>query len=146
MSGAHASQKQPQHVSLRLLVIVTTIVFLVVAAAAGFFAMQFFALKSSPEVTDDETSRLIINKVEGIYMLPEGQPTVAKVQDTEKLNGQAFFEKAENGDYLVIYSEAKLALLYREGANKLVNVGPISVSDTAAQEAASDPAAKIDGN
>lgn len=132
-------KRQPQQVSLRWLVIITSIVFIIVAVAAGFFAMQFFALKSSPEVADDEVSKRIISKVESIYMLPEGQPTVAKVQDKEKLNGQVFFEKAEDGDYLVIYSDAKLALLYREDTDKLVNVGPISVSD-AIQGAASDSA------
>ena len=130
-------KKQPHHVSLRWLIIITSIVFVIVAAMAGFFAMQFFALKSNPEVADDEASKRIISKVENIYMLPEGEPTVATVQDKEKLNGQAFFDKAENGDYLVIYSDAKLALLYRENANKLVNVGPISVNDTV-QEATSD--------
>lgn len=131
-------RNQPHPVSLRWLIIVVAIVFVVVAVAAGFFALQFFALKSNPEIADDETSKRIISKVEGIYLLPEGQPTVAKVQDKEKLTGQAFFDKAENGDYLVIYSDAKLALLYREEANKLVNVGPISVSDSV-PDAATDP-------
>lgn len=131
-------RNQPHPVSLRWLIIVVAIVFVVVAVAAGFFALQFFALKSNPEIADDEASKRIISKVENIYMLPEGQPTVAKVQDKDKLNGQVFFDKAENGDYLVIYSDAKLALLYREEANKLVNVGPISVSDSV-PDAATDP-------
>lgn len=127
MSGLRVSHKQPHHVSLRLLVIVVVAVFLVVVATAGFFAMQFFSLKS--EGTDDETTKRVVSKVESLYVLPEGEPTVAKVQDKEKLAQQSFFSQAKNGDYVLIYSDAKLALLYREEINKLVNVGPIALGD-----------------
>jgi hypothetical protein len=139
MSGAHMIQKQPQHVSLRTLIIVVTIVFIIVIAAAGFFAMQFFALKSDSNIADDETTQRIIGKVDGLYVLPEGQPTVARVEDKDKLGSQAFFAQVQNGDYLVVYSEAKLALLYREAVNKLVNVGPIAL-DNALPDGMTDPA------
>jgi hypothetical protein len=68
--------------------------------------------------------------VSQLYAVPgDEQPTVAQVQDKEKLKDQSFFSKAENGDYILIYTNNKLALLYREKEDKLINVGPVSISD-----------------
>ena len=122
-------RKQPHHTSLRWLVIVAIIVLVVVAMAAIFFAGQFFATQSNSKTADDATRERILSKVENLYMLPEGTPTVALVQNKDQLSGQTFYDKVENGDYLVIYDQAKLALVYRETANKLVNVAPIALGD-----------------
>jgi len=122
--------KQPHHTSLRWLVIIALVVFVIVAMAAIFFAGQFFATQSSNSKTaDDATKERILSKVENLYMLPEGTPTIALVQNKAQLSGQAFYDKVENGDYLVIYDQAKLALIYREAVNKLVNVAPIALGD-----------------
>lgn len=113
----------------KIILIVAAAVFVVLAAVAGFFAWQFFTLKSNPSKENDETIAKVTAEVGNLYMLPSEKPTVAQVQDKEKLKDQAFFAKAENGDYILIYSEAKLALLYRQKDRKLVNVGPITISD-----------------
>jgi hypothetical protein len=105
------------------------VVLVIVAIAAIFFATQFFASQSTPKTADDATKQRILSKVENLYMLPEGTPTVAQVQNKDQLSGQAFYEKVENGDYLVVYDQAKLALIYREAADKLVNVAPIALGD-----------------
>jgi hypothetical protein len=118
----------------KIIIIVAAAIFVVLAAVAGFFAWQFFSLKSSPNKENDETIAKITGEVGNIYMLPSEKPTVAQVQDKEKLKDQAFFAKAENGDYILIYSEAKLALLYRQKDRKLVNVGPITISDQDAKQ------------
>lgn len=91
--------------------------------------MQFFALKPDPGGLDKEITERVISSVGKLYVLPEGEPTVAKVEDKDKLNGQSFFSQAKNGDFVLIYTEAKLALLYREGLDKLVNVGPIAIDE-----------------
>lgn len=91
----------------------------------GFFAWNYFNDKD--DNSDSAVSQKIIEKVSQLYVIPDGEePTVAQIKDKEKLNGQSFFDKATNGDYLLVYTDSKLALLYREEANKLVNVGPIS--------------------
>lgn len=56
-------------------------------------------------------------------------PTIADITDKDKLKDQAFFKDAENGDQLLLFSKAKVAMLYRESTNKLINVGPIALSD-----------------
>jgi hypothetical protein len=65
--------------------------------------------------------------VSKLYYLPKDEkPTVAQIEDKSKLEGQSFFTGAQNGDYLLVYTNAKIALLYREHDNKLVNVGPVN--------------------
>lgn len=110
--------------------IVGAVIILALAAAAGYFFWQYNNLKNNPNAAAQETTQRLVAKVNQLYVLPgDEQPTVAQVQDKEKLKDQAFFNKAENGDYILIYTNAKLALLYREKDNKLINVGPVTISD-----------------
>ena len=62
-------------------------------------------------------------------------PTLASVTDKTKLKDQPFFKDAENGDQILIFPQAKKAIIYRESTNKLINVGPIAITtDTAAKQ------------
>jgi len=140
MNSGHVMRKQPHHTSLRWLVIIALVVFVIVAMAAIFFVGQFFATQSNSKTADDATRERIISKVENLYMLPEGTPTIALVQNKDQLSGQTFYDKVENGDYLVIYDQAKLALVYREAINKLVNVAPIALGDPFQDKDSQQPA------
>jgi hypothetical protein len=85
---------------------------------------------TDPKDNAATTSR-IITKVGELYDLPKSEePTVAAIQDKTKLANQEFFNKAVNGDYLLVYTEAKLALLYREDIDKLINVGHVNMDTT----------------
>lgn len=77
-----------------------------------------------------ETSERIIDKVSNLYLVPESEePTVAVIQDKDKLGNKEFFKQAQNGDYLLVYPDGKIALVYREQDNKLINAGPVSIGD-----------------
>lgn len=120
--------------------IIGAVVVLALAAAAGFFYWQYTNLKNNPNAVAQETTARLVGKVSKLYVLPnDEQPTVVQVQDKEKLKDQQFFTKAENGDYLLIYTNAKLALLYREKEDRLVNVGPINISDKAEEAKNTQP-------
>jgi hypothetical protein len=116
--------------------VVGAVLVVAIAAAAVFFFMQYKNLKDNPDAAAQETTQRLVGEVGKLYALPGDEtPTVALVQDKDKLKDQSFFAKAENGDYILIYTNSKLALLYREKDNKLINVGPVSISgqgDTAA--------------
>ena len=118
----------------RLIIILGAVVFVVIAAAAGYYFWQYMNLKNDPDLVNklnQETTSRITAAVGRFYALPtDEQPTIAKIQDKAKLKDQVFFKNAENGDYILIYTKAKLALLYRENQNKLINVGPVTISDT----------------
>lgn len=120
----------------KIIMIVVAVLFLLMALAAGFFFWKWLQLKNNPDEAAEETTKQVVAEVGKIYELPTGEePTVAKVQDKDKLSSQQFFEAAKNGDYILIYSEKKLALLYRQEDKKLINVGPIAMTPQEGAEA-----------
>ena len=66
----------------------------------------------------------LVKAVGKLITLPEGEiPTLATVTDVEKVKGQTFFAKAQNGDRVLIYHQAKRAYLYRPSEKKIIEVG-----------------------
>lgn len=75
-----------------------------------------------------------VAEVSKLMELPEGEePTVATVSDINKLKEQPFFQKAKNGDKVLIYSNAKEAILYDPQLQKIVTVAPINIGSESAQ-------------
>jgi uncharacterized membrane protein YvbJ len=126
---------QRKHTTKTILIVVVSVVFVGVVAAAGYFFWQYTQLKSNPEAVNEQRTMALVEKVGLLYALPDEKPTVAEISDKDKLKEQLFFKNAENGDKLLIFPNAKQALIYRESTNKLINVGPISLS--AEEDAAS---------
>lgn len=88
------------------------------------------ALKNPQKAAQEETKALVA-KVSQLIELPQGEePTVATIQDKNKLKDQPFFAKAENGDKVLIYTKAQKAILYRPSINKVIEVAPINLGST----------------
>lgn len=104
------------------------IVILLALGVAGYFAKQYYDLRANPNMAaEDETNRLV-SSVGKLYELPtDEKPVVGSVQDKEKLKDQAFFKNAQDGDKILIYQNNKLAIIYRQKDDKLINVGPITL-------------------
>lgn len=114
--------------------------FLVVIAIAGlalggFYYYKYQQLKNtSPGAAGQAEAKDLVTKVSRLMILPSGElPTIATISDQSKLKDQPFFAKSSNGDKLLIYSQAKLAVLYSLKLNKIINVGPLSIDQTAAK-------------
>lgn len=90
-------------------------------------------LKNNPQqATQDEVQKLV-EETGKLIVLPEGEtPTVASITDREKLKDVPFFAKAENGDKVLIYVNARKAFLYRPGT-KLIEVATINLTPRADQ-------------
>ena len=109
---------------------------IVVAVAAVIFAgwllMQNQQLQKKETATtstkSDITNEEVAKKVSAVYDAPKETPSVAKVADKSKLPNEPFFQNAKQGDYVLIYPTAKIALIYRLSENKVVNIGPISTN------------------
>lgn len=81
------------------------------------------------EESSDQVDR-IVKKIGKLITLPNGTPSLATVQDKNKLKDQPFFDKAENGDIVLIYTDENQAVLYRERTNKVINVAPIVIDES----------------
>ena len=85
---------------------------------------------SNPEEAVKQETINLKNRVSELVEVPSGQePTIATVQDVSKLQGQAFFKNAQNGDKVLIYSEAKKAILYRPSTDKIIEVAPVNIGN-----------------
>lgn len=101
-------------------------VFLATAAAAGYFYYQLKRpMMSSGQ--DQELGR-ITGEVGKLMELPQGTPTLATVTDKEKLVTQPFFQRAENGDKVLFFTDAQKAVLYRPSTGKIIDVATINVA------------------
>lgn len=71
----------------------------------------------------------IVKQVGKVYELPVGeQPDIATVTDKTLLTKNAAFSKAENGDKVMVYKQAKLMIIYRPSTKKIVTVAQLSSS------------------
>lgn len=117
--------------------IVLVILLLASLGAAGYLFNQVRILKQNPEKQAQEDTAKLIEAVGKLIVLPEGEtPTVATVNDPEKLKDQPFFANAKAGDKVLIYTNAKKAILYSPTENKIVEVAPLNIG--AATPAATD--------
>lgn len=122
--------------------------------AAGGTTMYFVLQQQKSSVLGssakaEKESAELIAEVSKLIELPKGEePTIATVSDINKLKGQEFFAQAKNGDKVLIYTKAQKAILYDPIAKKVVEVGPINMTQPTQAPAASDsakPAAKATG-
>jgi hypothetical protein len=112
----------------RILVIVAVVVILVLGGAAGYFFFKYQNIKKNPnQVAQAEVNR-VAKLVGQLIALPNDEsPTLATIQDQDKIKDQPFFANTKNGDIILIYTKAKKAIIFREKENKIINVGPISI-------------------
>ena len=85
-------------------------------------------------------------KISQLIQLPtDEKPTLATVADKTKVNKQSFFRQAENGDKVLIYTNAQKAILYRPKDNKIIEVAPLNIENRAqvAGVQTSSPSAQI---
>lgn len=100
--------------------------------ATGIIAFYFYTrssdLKNNPQKVAQEENDALIATVGKLMFLPEGEmPTIATVTDLEKLKDQPFFTNAKKGDKVLIYTNAKKAILYDPDSNKIVEIAPINI-------------------
>ncbi len=100
---------------------------LLALGTAGYFYAQYHQLAQTA-LTPEEEMRQIIGAIDKSIALPQSEtPVLATVSDVSRLAGKKFFEKAENGDKVLIYTEAGMAYLYRPSIRKLINISQLNV-------------------
>jgi hypothetical protein len=124
--------------SLWLIIIV---VILVIAALPSYYYYNQYhktqLLLQNPKASATAEVTTLVDKVGKLMELPSSEtPTIATISDITKLTGQPFFAKAKNGDKVLIFTQAKEAVLYRESINKIIQVAPINLGSSAASASA----------
>ncbi|MCX6757310.1 MAG: hypothetical protein NTZ44_00255 [Candidatus Nomurabacteria bacterium] len=109
------------------------VIAVVAIGLAGYFYSQVLVLKKNPQAVAQKEVTDLVEKVGKLVVLPAGEvPTVATVSDPEALKDQAFFAKAQKGDKVLIYAQAKKAVLYSVLLNKIIDVAPLNIGNTKA--------------
>ena len=88
------------------------------------------SFKTSPEEAAGREVDKLVSEVAKLIDLPDDEkPTIATVRDPQKVKDQPFFEKAQENDKVLIYNNAKLAILYRPSEKKVLNFAPINIGE-----------------
>ena len=102
-----------------------------------YFATEYVKTKedvkrlSDPEEAAKEEIRQLSARVSQLVAVPENEtPTLATVEDPAKLADQAFFAQAEKGDKVLIYTQAKRAILYRPSTDRVIESAPVNIGST----------------
>ncbi|OGG37544.1 hypothetical protein A2110_02310 [Candidatus Jorgensenbacteria bacterium GWA1_54_12] len=100
------------------------------SGAAYYFYSRYATLMEEPQrIAQEDTSKLL-ERVGRLIVLPVGEePTIATVSDPEKLKDQAFFANAQIGFKVLIYANAKKAILYDPSGDKIVEVAPVNIGN-----------------
>lgn len=124
------------------IIIVLSSLLLVALCVAGYFYYQY---RQSPKIQSAEELKNLKEEIGAMFELPtDEEPTLATVTDREKLAEQPFFQKAENGDKVLIYSNSGRAVLYRPSQKKIIDVTAVNIAKPepeAVEAAPTEPAA-----
>lgn len=114
-----------------ILIVAAAIIFAGAVGGGIYFYWQYQRVVKNPELITKQETAWVLERVNKLIDLPQDEtPTVATVLDKEKLKDQDFFKKAQNGDKLIVFMNAKKAVLYRPSTNKIIEVAPVYTDDT----------------
>lgn len=116
---------------------IAVVVVIVLLAAGWLYQIQVSNQlhKQTTAVTDrhktvQNEATTLKNEVAKVVQLPGSEtPTVATVTDVKKLQNQAFFSNAQNGDKVLMFAQAKQVILYRPTLHKVIQIAPINLGN-----------------
>ncbi len=101
---------------------------------------------SHPQANTQAQASTLRDEVATLIELPRGEtPTIATVEDINKLKNQPFFTKAQNGDKVLMFAKGKEAILYRPGVRKIIQVAPLNPGSAAANAGSTGPGTNLGG-
>ncbi len=102
------------------------LVAVLVSGLAYYFYVQ---AHGNPQQVQEQETRKLIAAVSKLMVLPtDEQPVIATVADPDKLKDQQFFANAKRGDKVLIYNNARKAILYSPTLKRVVEVAPLSTA------------------
>ncbi len=122
------------------------ILFLAIGVGATVYVVkmkpELLGLSVGQAQAQAESDKLI-SEVSLLIALPtDEKPTIATVSDVSKVQDQPFFKNAKNGDKVLIYTNAKKAILYRPTEKRIIEVGAVNINNQQS-DAKATPSATI---
>lgn len=115
-------------INKKVLYIVLGVMFAGSLGTSFYYYRQYTALYNTlPQAAQDEAKKLVAEVGRLIILPTNEQPTVATVTDPDRLRDQPFFANTKKGDKVLIYTNAKKAILYNPTERKIVEVAPITI-------------------
>lgn len=122
---------------------ILTLLIIVIIALLGYALFQKFSptKKTAEGQLSDKEIKSLVTKVSKLINVPEETPVIATIIKADQLIAeQKFYAGSKDGDYLMVFPTAQKAIIYREKENRLINVGPIIVDQTATSSKQQAPA------
>lgn len=116
----------------KIQVAVIVVVLVLAGTAVYFYKQNQDTKKKLNETTSQKQSdnaAEVIDKIGKHVLLPtDEQPTFTTItqNDLDKVKGQVFFSRAAVGDKVLIYNQAKKAILYRPSIDKIIEMAPLN--------------------
>jgi hypothetical protein len=113
----------------RILFVSLLVIAVLGVGGSYYFYNKYQETRANPNLEAKKETEALVASVGKLIELPKDEiPTVATILDKEKLKSQPFFKTGENGDKLLAYNVAMVAILYRPSTNKIINVAPITIN------------------
>lgn len=118
-------------------ILILFVLFVLALGGALYFFWQYKKAQTMPtdgtgNVATVEEVAQTVALVAQHALLPDGEtPTVATITDVESLAGQEFFKNAKVGYKVLVYPEARVAILYDPVIDRVVNMAQINPADEA---------------
>ncbi len=113
------------------IVLVLTLLAIVGIVGSVYFYAQYQDIRNNPGKVGQEEVQKLVAQVSKLIVLPTDElPTVATVTDPEQLKSQPFFVNATKGDKVLIYTNARKAVLYDPAQNRIIEVAPINLGSS----------------
>ena len=115
----------------------TVLAVIVALLLIGVLGYGYFSTKNElsklndPQAAAQAEAEDLAKEIGKFLELPQDEtPTLATVSDVTKLQDQLFFNKAQNGDRVLVYAQAQQAVLYRPSTKKVIEYAPVNLGGT----------------
>lgn len=86
------------------------------------------------QMISDQDVKQLVAEVSKLIDLPKDEiPAVTTITDVAKMQDRPFFQKAKNGDKVLIYTNAAKAILYDPIIKKVIDVAPLNIGSPSAK-------------
>jgi len=110
--------------------VLLALIVLALLGLGGYYFYQYQQVIKNPQIINQKEVDWLVSKVSQHYSLPQDEtPSSATVLDADKLKDQLFFKNAQNGDKILLYMEAKKAILYRPSEDRVIEIMPLVLND-----------------